>query len=281
MRKVTLVFIVVFFFVITYGFATSRVLSQSNGFDEAFGEYRNSLELYDTAHGEYSLARSQYLRLRTLTSKSEAKEKTRAMLEARDQALINYLTAIKEKINETEGITGSKKSQLSADLNTEINWFVNHKANLIGAGSLEDLVQDSAGASVYWLSIRPVVYRVLSEIPFGKVVDFRMRLGVNLSSVKNKVEEIRNEEREEYKLDTRKLEVIDRWTFETEGRLTRGTQKQDGTLPSFSSFTDEKLRRRNDKGVYESIVKKLLASVQDYQEASLFMREIIDELKTQ
>lgn len=260
-------------------FVTHSVYAQSE-YDETFAEYKLSLEEYSRLHDDYILARSQYLRFDTLTSRNNAKEATRAMLASRDQVLINYFRSIDARTREIDGIDQSTKDRLSSQLSEQVTWFTDHRDRLPGAGSIEDLVDDSAEARKQYNTLGSVIYEPLSEIPLGRVQRFQDRLNENFLALKEKVNTIRAEERAEYQFSTRKLETIDRWIFETEDRLERSNEKliaaqeQLDKLQNVTSLATAKSRNNQ-------ILEALKVILQDQKDASLRMREIIREVKTE
>ncbi len=276
MSKKRLISLVTFF--LLWVCASSPVSAQST-YDQTFGEYKLSLEDYFRLHDDYILARSQYLRFDTLTSRNNAKEATRKMLAARDQVLIDYFRSIDARMHEIDGIDQSAKDRLSSQLLDEINWFTDHKNRLSGAGSIEDLVGDSEEAKQRYIKLGPVIYEPLSQIPYGRVRRFQERLNENLLAVKGKVNEIRAEERREYQFSTQKLEVIDRWIFETEDRLNRSNEKLNKIAENIDILTKAK-SLSSSKSINDQIVESLKVVLQDQKDASLRMREIVREVKT-
>lgn len=249
----------------------------SSTFDSAYQEYSLGIEGYNKAHGEYVLARSQYIKFQTLTSKNNAKDATLVMLQTRDEVLITYIKTLKEKLKDTKGIPDATREASLVRLDNEMNWFTDHKDKLTSAGSLEDLVADSDEASKKYETMDPLIYEILTIIASGKINGFRDRLNDNFTQVREKVNNIREEEDDKYKFSTRKLEVIDRWIFETENRITRSQEKQ-----AESEVFVEQLAGLDKKGStqYGKAVAKLGESQQYLREASLFVREIIREIKT-
>ena len=154
-------------------------VSAQSVYDQTFEEYKLSLEEYSQLHDDYVLARSQYLRFDTLTSRNNAKEATRSMLAARDEVLIRYFESIIARTGEIDGLDQSTKDRLSSQLSDEVQWFGDHKASLVGAGSIEDLVADSNEARQRYNTLGPIIYEPLSQIPYGRVKRFQDRLNEN------------------------------------------------------------------------------------------------------
>ena len=274
-RLLTLILVVVLTINIL---STSVIYSQGpTEFDRRYQEYSIKLEEYRRAHDEYILARSQYLKFKTLTSQNTAKDKTAVFLEARGEVVISYIKALKERIKETQGIPDATRDGINTRLDAEISWFSDHKGRISGAGSLDDLVSDSDEAKRRYEVIEPLLYEALTVVSSGRVNRFRERLDETFSSVSQKVTQIREEEREEFQFDTRKLEIIDRWIFDTEARIIRSQEKQVEADQLISEFPSLKKKGASN---YNEVLEVLAESQQYLKEASLFVKEIIREIKT-
>src|SRR3989344_2566962 len=142
MKRLALIFL--FFFVALIFFAKSAK-SQESQFDflRAYQDYTYNYSIYRRAHNDYVLAKGQYLSYKTLKSKTNAYDKTLAMLQARDEAIKTYLTALRLKLVETEGVPSLERDALFGRIDTEVAWYEDHRGSLASAGRLEDLVVNS------------------------------------------------------------------------------------------------------------------------------------------
>jgi hypothetical protein len=264
---------------VVLGIVESKVYSQGpTQYDKFYQEYSLKVEEYRRNREEYILARSQYLKFKTLTSQNTAKEKTIIFLQARDEVLVSYIKTVIERIKEVQGIPDATRDAIITRLNDEATWFSDHKERVTGAGSLEDLVSDSDEAKKRHEDIEPLLYEALAVLSSGKVNRYRERLDDTFISVKGKVNEIREEVKPEYQFETRKLEVIDRWIFDTEGRITRSQEKLLEADGLTSEFPTSKSRGITN---YDGVLTVLGESQQYLKEASLFIREILREIKTE
>lgn len=257
-------------------FASPIFSQDSNDFDQSYKSYTLTLERYRVAHDDYVLARSQFITFGTLTSQNNAKQATVTMLQVRDDVVIDYLTALRTRVEEISGIPDETKQGLFFRLDEELSWFRDHRGRISSAGSLDDLVKDSDEAKKRFEKIDPLLYETLSNISAGKVNKFRNRLNEIFTKIKNKVNSIKVEERPEYQFSTRKIEIIDRWVFETENRIIRSEEKQQEAEELIAGFEDGK------KGItrYNKVLEVLNESQQFLKEASLFIKEIVREIKT-
>ncbi len=269
--------VVLFSFVLALFFTTPTYSQSSSEFDQAYKTYTLSGEEYRKAHDEYILARSQFIKFETLTSQNNARDATIKMLEQRDQVVVDYLLTLIARIKETEGIQETAANNITSRLNDEITWFSDHKGRLSSAGSLDDLVEDSEEASERFVGINNLIYETLSTISLGKENNYRTRLEKSFNDTRDKVNKIKEEDRAEYSFSTRKLQNIDRWVFDTENRLARSAAKQAEAEALFEDFTKN---RKDHSSTYNDILKSLGESHQFLKDASLFVKEIIREIKT-
>lgn len=261
-------------------FARPTVSQNTSNFRQAFSTYQDTLEDYQEKHGEYVLKRAQYLRFGTQKSQTDAKEATVAMLQARDRVIIDYLRALKARLEETPGVSDERLTNFQNRIDEEIAWFTDHRNRLTSAGTLDDLVEDSDEArDRHETTTEVLFYELLSHLGLAKVNDLQTRMETTTSLLEDKVDEIRNDEREGYSFSNSKMQVIDRWLLETNNLLIRSDEKQKEALDLISEMIET--RRRNTLvSDYNDVIIKLGESRQFLNEASSFLQELIRELKT-
>jgi hypothetical protein len=251
--------------------------SQSPGeteFDKAYTQYSQKLEDYNKKHDAYVLARSNYLKFETLQSKTDAQGATLDLLQARDDVLLLYLNSLKVKLDEVVTPESSRASDLQLKIDEEVNWLNDHKSRLSSAGTLEDLVSDSDEEKARYQQVtQSLFYEILSNISYEKESSFQNREGDLLSFLKDRFNQIKGEQ----KFGTTKLQTIDRWIFESEGRFQRSDEKQ---LEADKIITTAVEKKSNFASTYEGVVSTLGQAQQYLKEASSFMKEVIREIKT-
>ncbi|KKQ41381.1 MAG: hypothetical protein US60_C0042G0014 [Microgenomates group bacterium GW2011_GWC1_37_8] len=145
------------------------------------------------------------------------------------------------------------------------------------AGTLDDLVKESNLASNHYNLIQPLFYEVLAVISQGRIYYYNDRTDEMLSRVRGKVEQIRGEERDEYRFSSEKQQVLDRWMFESEGRFSRSKEKQ----VEVDAIVLDFIRKRGSLLTnYNSVVSKLGEAQLFLKESNTFILEIIREIKT-
>lgn len=244
-------------------------------FEKAYKDYVFTQDTYNRAHADYVLAKGQYTQANTLASNAKAREATAAMLIARDDVLIVYLIALRQRLVESIGISQSTEDGLVKRIETEISWYRSHKSRISSASTLEDLSSDSESAKKHYLTTDPLVYESLSSLPVGKVTSLRSNFTDVLASLKEKTTKIRGNG----DLDTTTAE---RWIIETENKLSRSVDKQveaQGLVVTISS-DDPRTMKVDKNEVYNQVNFRLEESLQFLKEASGFVREVIKQLKT-
>lgn len=248
-----------------------------SNFDKALETYLEGVDDYKREHADYVLAKSQYERFGTLSSQNAAFEETMQMLMARDQVIIDYLAALKEKVLLSPGLEDNEVQETISKLDQDIGTFNDHKTKLTSAGSLNDLVADSEIAQTEYAEMSADIYEALGVSPYGLVTDYEERLENLHTGLKAKFEKISKEEREEYQLSSRKLQLIDKWLLESQLRFVRSEEKRLETKQLINDLLALKKVRWES---YEQIVVKATESRQHLKEAVNFMNEILREIKT-
>jgi len=238
----------------------------------AYKDYVYTFDLYKKAHSDYLLALSQYKQAQTLASKTKTQEATTKMLQARDDVVITYLTALRLRVSEAEGVNNTDKSGLYSRIDSEIAWFQDHRQTITSAGTLQDLVADSESALERYSIVEPLAYEILSTIPLGKVEIIKSKLNSILAEIKIKTEEIRAK-------GDHDTTITERWILETENKITRGLDKQieaQRLLATFQVSGESNPRLKpNYNANYNEIIDFLQQSNQLYKESSSYLKEII------
>jgi len=245
-------------------------------FERAYQDYVFTTDVYNNQHSAYLLAKAQYKQAGTLVSQTKAQEETVKMLEARDDVVITYLTSLRMKLSEAEGVSNITKNGLFTRLDAEIAWFSDHKSRIRSAGTLDDLAADSDEASNRFSSLSEVVaYETLATYPFGKLSLMREETNSILSAIKDKIFEVRSN-------GDKDTAIIERWAFEIENKITRSLDKEIEAQSIIPSLTGpgKGSQRVDRRGFYNSIIFKLDESRQFLRDATEFMNEIIREITT-
>ena len=245
--------------------------------DKAYKLYIEAVANYESAHEIYLQRKSQYLRFGTLKSRQDAQEATEAMMQARDTVVISYFNALEEHLTNSTGVPEARIESLGLAFDAETQWFEEHKASITSATSLEDLVNKTKEAESRWKSDEGLMYEVLSTISYGKILDFSSRTNETFSALRQKIADIKQDEREEYVFSEKKFDILGRWVSEIEQRITQSKDVQLEAENKISEFATKKGRGLNS---YNEVIATLGQAQTLLKEANTYMNEIIREIKT-
>lgn len=238
-------------------------------FARAYKDYVFVLDNYNSEHAEYLLAKAQYKQAGTLVSQTKAREETIDMLEARDEVVIIYLTAVRMKLLEAEGVSDLTKNGLFTRLDAEIAWYRDHKSRIASAGTLADLEDDSQDASDRFSSLsQSIAYEALAAVPFGKLSVMRDKTNEILTDINVKIFEIRaNGDK-----DTTNAE---RWASEVSNKITRSLDKEIEAQAEIPKLAPNNKQKADLRGIYNGVIFKLEESRQFLRDATERMGEIV------
>jgi hypothetical protein len=255
-------------------FITAQATNAQEDFDytKAYQDYVFNVDEYRKAEAKYQLERSEYLRHDTLSSKNEAIAATRDFLKARDRVVIAYLTAIRKKLAETDGLGGSEKEPYFAKLDSEVFWHQEHLDRLDTASTLDDLVDDSDEASDQYGITELAAFDALTAVSTAKLNALREPQGELITQVKSKIAEIRQ-------VGDKDTSIVEKWILDSENEAVRNQEKVDAALILVSDIKDRD-KSSQKRSRFNSSQAKMGEAHQHIKEANRFLGEIITEIKT-
>ena len=264
-------------FIIFSVFVThAKAQEDTKAYEEAYKNYSLKLEEYEKARNEYILARSQYLRFQTQKSQSDARSAAIKFLQIRDEVVILHLTVLKERLAIAKGVSEPRRETLLLKISEEIDWYEDHKMILSSAGTLDEVVRDSNKAKDRFKTTSNLVYEILANVPYGRVVEFHDRVKDITSKIQAKLETIKTDTREGYSFSGQKFQVFDRWLLESQNLVVRGEEKS-GSAEDQINFIAE--GKGDPVNLYNKTVEDLTQSQQYLKDATSFLKELIREIK--
>jgi hypothetical protein len=272
--KKRILFLCFFWFCFLSGVEVVR--AQEEDWTSVYQKYLSSVSDYKASHSNYVLAKNQHLQAGTLASGAKAMEATSNMLLRRDEVVVGYFDAVEFRLGEAVGVEEGTKEGLRIRIEDERSWWGGHKSGLLGAGTLDDLVDDSDEAREHWEVFgAPLAYEILSEISLGKVSLMRERVYGVLEEVRREVSRRKEESPGDYS-------VVDRWVVEAESKISRSEEKETEArtlIYSFDSDRKSAYGRKDDKAyIYENILSLTRESYQLLKESYGNLGEVLYKL---
>lgn len=254
-------------------FSGRSVKAEDFDYQTAYKDYQYNYNLYNKLHDEYKLARASYMQYGTLLSEEEAKKATLAMLQARDETIKTYLTALRMRVKESGGLGDSEKESLFRRIDPEVSYFEDHKDKLASVGSLEDFVEDSDEAKERFSDSTEIVfYTSLTNIAIGNTAYERKQIEEIIASLKSKISDIKL-------AGDKDVSVFDRFFVEIDNKLQRSREKEDGAKDIIGE--SEKSYKKDDKvGYYNDAIGSVQGSYLYLKEIVSYLKEIIRIIKT-
>ncbi|MBU0998599.1 hypothetical protein KJ570_03660 [Patescibacteria group bacterium] len=256
---------------IFFGLFLSLVSAQEFDYTKAYQDFSYNLSLHDQQKSVYQKARSEYLQFGTLVSKETTKQETLKLLLIRDEVVKTYLTSLRMKIRELEGLSDSQKEGFYSRIDSEYKFFEEHKNKLSSAGSLDDLVDDSNEAfERHDKSSKIVIYYSLIGIASGKNSLLRIEIEKQISELKNKISEIRSN-------GDKDVSSMERSFTDLENKISRSKEKDNQALNMVNQI---KTTERNKENIYNEALQETQDSFSYIKEVNNYLLEIINQIKT-
>lgn len=252
-------------------FGNFGVFAQEFNYERAYQDFSYNFSLYDQIKSSYTSARSEYLQYKTLTAKEKAKGETFKLLQARDEVVKTYLTSLRMKIKEHEGINDKDKESYYLRIDPEFKFFEDHKNVLSSAGSLEDLVEDSdEGRLRYENSTKIAIYTTLIAIASGKNYYFRDEIQKELNGLKSKIAEIRSN-------GDKDVSSIERSLTDIENKIQRSREKDS---EAYAEILALKTTEKDKEETYNLALESVQQSYLYLKEVNTFLLEIVRQIKS-
>ena len=262
------------FLLISFRIVHSQTPSATFDFNKAYQDYVYNTQLYNNSYSAYQLARSTYLASKTIIAQTNAQVATLDMLQARDQMIMTYLTAIRMRLRETTGISEGELQLKYSEIDADFKWWEDHKTKLASAASLDDLVDDSNEAYDHYQLTLLLTYQSLSTIFIGRLDSERSDLQRIVSELKNKVAEIKANQ-------NKNTSTIERSLIEVDNRIDRSMSKESEAKDMVSSMGQDQnnSRESNDKK-FSDVKTTLRESLAYMNETVTILNQIILNIKT-
>jgi hypothetical protein len=251
---------------------STNVHAQVFDFNKAYQDYQYSLSIYQNAYSAYQDSKDFYLKNPTLTLKEDARQKTLAMLKDRDQLSAVYLTMLRMKIVETQGLSEDDKNAIFGKIDPEVKWYQDHDKSYRDGDPLEDLFTKSdESESHYKTTTLPILYESLFDISLGTQVGMQNNMTVIYSSLK----EIVGTRVTSGNLD---MNPFNRWFTDIDTLITTLNQNRDAAKTQIVKIYGQYY---SIVGAYNTSTDILASSQKSLTQLNGFLNEVLISLKNQ
>lgn len=263
---------IIFFVFLAVFFVSSKISAQTLTFDRAYQDYQYNQTLYQQAYSDYQDAKNAYLANQTLSLKDDARKKTYAMLVARDQLMVVYLTALRTKISELAGLSTDYKNGVFGKIDTEVKFYTDHKSSYQSNDDLPTLFNESTTAQDQYKNITSLVANeALFDISLGQVAGIRQ----NQEQIYSTLKSIINDKVNAGKLT---LDPFNHWFTDIDA--ADNTLKQNENT-GISQIQQMYTQSYSFQGGYTSSLTTLSSSVKTLSQLNEFLTEVVNYIKNQ
>jgi tryptophan-rich sensory protein len=151
-----------------------NIFAQDFTFNRAREDYIFTEDNYKKDLADFNLKRDSYKQNQTLSLKEEFRLSALKFVASRNSYVKNYLTMLRLKVVESNGIDNSKKEDLYSKLDPEVTWFNSRKDNYSNSDSLEDILNKTKEEdSRYKDNTLPIIDTTLAYISLGSVREIK------------------------------------------------------------------------------------------------------------
>lgn len=131
--------------------------------------YRDQVEVYRNAEKAFTIAKTNYTQVQTLSALEEAVKATQTVMLERSRVLITYLELVDAVLTETNGVELDLKNQSHTELVGMINAVKIHQENILVSKDRQAMVVLADEFEPIALTYQRAVYKALSLIRIGKI----------------------------------------------------------------------------------------------------------------
>lgn len=238
---------------------------------QAYQDYLYQNDLYRQSYTNFQVAKNEYEKFKSLSAQTDAIDKTKSMLTARNSLLRSYLMLLQEKLAEDQGLPAATKQLYQTLIQNEIIFLDKHSLRLPAAASLRDLADVSEELESHYVTLQISIRQMLTGLSLGQLSILKNQYDKALSEVQTIVNTFGNT------LPPAKQETINRWILQIKNKRSFFQQKYDSVSYANTQLTAMTLDDLDRK--YSDLTKSILEARQYLSEGSSFFIELADALK--
>lgn len=239
----------------------------------AYNDYLYQYDQYRTRLNEFKVARTEYIKFKTLTSESTALEKTKSMMTQRNLLLTTYLQYLLEKLNEDQGLSTSDKQLYRALLQNELTFLNGHSNLLPSIGSISDAVTVSKQLESHYALLMVTVRQTIVALTLGQLEAVNTQYLTTYRAASDLVNTSRAT------TTPQKQGTLDRWLLQINNKQNLYAQKRDEVSMANSALKGKTLEETDN--AYRKMRQTMAEGRQYLSEGSAFMKELVNAMRVE
>ncbi len=264
MRKILPFLVVLALFVpLKPAFASSK---------QAYQDYLYQLDTYRQSHTEFSVAKNEYLKFKTLTAQTTALDKTKVMLAHRAELLRSYLFVLNEKLNEDTGLTSQSKALYQTLIANEVAFLEKHALLVPSIGSIQDANTVSQQLESHYNILQASIRQIITGIGLGNLAVLSKQYDTTLAFSQNLVNQYANV------YSAGKQGTINRWILQITNKRSLYEQK-------VNEIRQEAANLKGNLASLDNALQKIVRHTEEAKqylvEGTSYMGELVTALRYQ
>lgn len=239
--------------------------------ERAYRDYLYQFDLYRQKNSEFTVAKNEYQKFKSLTSQTTALEKTIAMLSQRDQLLRAYLLLLNEKLNEDRGVNESEKTTYQTLIKNEIGFLDTHSIVVNSIGSLEDATEASRELESHYVVLGASMRQTIIGISLGQLFILSRQFDTLLADSKALLSANKGI------FTPQKQATVDRWILQIQNIRSLYQQKIDTITSQNSRMKGTSIDSQDE--LFRTMKKDLAQARQYLVEGTAFIGELTTALR--
>jgi len=235
--------------------------------EKAYQDYLFQYDQYRLKLNNFKVARTEYLKFKTLLAETTALDTVKAMMIQRNSFLRSYLLLLTEKLNENQGLTPIDKQLYQTLIQNENTFLVNHTQLISSIGSISDATDISKQLESHYLILYAGIRQTLTTLSLGELMKINTQYKNNFEALQKLAEINKASETPE------KQSTIDRWLLQINNKQNLYQQKVEQILMSNSQLKGNSQLEMDE--LFVKIQNNLNEAKQYLNEGTSFMQELI------
>ncbi len=239
----------------------------------SYKDYLYQFDLYRTKQNNFKVARTEYLKYKTLLSETTALDTVKAMLTQQDQLLRSYLLFLNEKLNENTGLSQTEKNLYQTLIQNEVQFLETHAALIPSIGSLADATNVSKQLESHYLVLQISIRQTIIALGQGDLMKLNGEFTTNYDRLKDLAKS------NTANFTPEKQSTIDRWLLQIANKQSLFQQKMTQITTANSQIKGTTEADMNT--MFVGVQKNLGEAKQYLTEGKSYMQELINLLRYQ
>ena len=239
----------------------------------AYKDYLYQFDQYRTKQNNFKVARTEYLKYKTLLSETTALDTAKSMLTQQDQLLRSYLLFLNEKLNENTGLSATDKNLYQTLIQNEVTFLQTHAALIPSIGSLADVTSVSKQLESHYLVLSASIRQTIIALGQGDLLKLNSEFTLTQTTLKSLAKT------PNATFTSEKQNTIDRWLLQISNKQNLFQQKMDQITTANSQIKGANQQEMDT--VFAGVQKNLGEAKQYLQEGNAYMKELMNLIRYQ